>query len=290
MNYYNENDPWCVHLLDELSTMGIIPAGYVDPRPIQEVTPNDLKGFTQCHFFAGGGFWPIAAQAAGWPEDRQLWTGSCPCQPFSVAGKQEGNDDPRHLWPYFSRLISEVRPAHIMGEQVGSKAGYTWFDGVCDDLEKENYTCGAADIAACAVDAPHKRARLYWHGHLAYHHGRDPSQGKQAVESGNRAQGALVYPVGEGSQRYGWNGDSEEGWQESFRSPFDASDSAGQSYWGSQWIECYDGKARRTKPDIRFLVNGVLGRVDHWRTAGNAIVPILAEQVIRSYIETYIET
>ena len=90
-----------------------------------------------------------------------MWTGSCPCQPFSVAGKGGGADDPRHLWPDFFRLIGAARPPVVMGEQVAGKAGRDWFHGVRADLAGSAYGARAVDIPACAVDAPHIRQRLY---------------------------------------------------------------------------------------------------------------------------------
>ncbi|WP_367727330.1 DNA cytosine methyltransferase [Agrobacterium radiobacter] len=99
---------------------------------------------------------------AGYPDDRELWTGSCPCQPFSVAGKGEGQADERHLWPVFFGLIAARRPAVVMGEQVAAAVGKDWLDGVHSDLEGIGYACGAAVVPACAVDAPHRRDRLWF--------------------------------------------------------------------------------------------------------------------------------
>ena len=83
--YYNDNELFVVQWLRNLIAAGHLPAGDVDERPIQEVQADDLKGYTQCHFFAGIGGWALALQLAGW--DGSVWTGSCPCQPFSTAGK-----------------------------------------------------------------------------------------------------------------------------------------------------------------------------------------------------------
>ena len=88
VNYYNEWDKGAAAWLRELINNKLIPYGYVDERSITEVTPSDLEGFTQCHFFAGIGGWPLALQLAGVPASTRLWTGSPPCQPFSTAGKQ----------------------------------------------------------------------------------------------------------------------------------------------------------------------------------------------------------
>ncbi len=160
--YFNEFDPNAAQWLRNLIAAGHLPAGDVDERSITDVRADDLRGYTQWHFFAGIGGWGHALRLAGWPDDRPIWTGSCPCQPFSNAGKGAGTDDPRHLWPDFFRLIAAVRPPVVMGEQVAGQAGYGWLDGVRTDLASEGYASRGVDIPACAVDAPHIRQRLYW--------------------------------------------------------------------------------------------------------------------------------
>lgn len=162
MNYYNEFDPKAAAWLQELINEGLIPNGNIDTRSITDVQPADLEGFVQCHFFAGIGGWPYALKLAGWPETRPVWTGSCPCQPFSCAGKQLGERDERHLWPAFFRLIRECRPECVFGEQVAGAIGKGWLDGICADLEAENYAVGACVLGAHSVGAPHIRQRLYW--------------------------------------------------------------------------------------------------------------------------------
>lgn len=162
MNYYNEHDNFAADWLENLIKTGLIPDGKVDRRSIVEVQADDVRGFTQCHFFAGIGGWSLALRLACWGPDRPVWTGSCPCQPFSRAGKQKGQEDERHLWPEMFRLIRECQPVTVFGEQVASAIGHGWLDGISDDLEGENYAVGSIVLGAFSVGSPHKRSRLYW--------------------------------------------------------------------------------------------------------------------------------
>lgn len=160
--YYNEIDPFAAQWLHNLIDAGHIAPGDVDTRSITEVQPDDIKNYTQVHLFAGLGGWSLALRLAGWPDDRPVWTGSCPCQPFSSAGKQKGHADERHLWPEMFRLVRECQPSVVFGEQVSSAIGHGWLDGVFGDLEGAGYETGAAVLPACFVGAPHMRARLYF--------------------------------------------------------------------------------------------------------------------------------
>lgn len=162
--YYNEFDPFAAQWLRELIKCGFIADGVVDDRSITEVKADDLKEFTQCHFFAGIGGWSYALRLAGVSDGARLWTGSCPCQSFSVAGKQKGFDDERHLWPVFSKLIDECKPSIVFGEQVETAIKHGWLDLVQDDLESYGYACASAVLPAACVGAPHIRHRLYWGG------------------------------------------------------------------------------------------------------------------------------
>ena len=160
--YYNEIDPKAAAWLRELIAQGHIAPGTVDERDIQDVRPDELVGFTQCHFFAGIGGWSYALRLAGWPDDRPVWTGSCPCQPFSAAGKRAGFADERHLWPAWFWLIEQRRPGVVFGEQVASPDGLKWFDLVSTDMEGAGYACAAFDLGAAGVGAPNIRQRLWF--------------------------------------------------------------------------------------------------------------------------------
>lgn len=160
--YYNEIDPYAAQWLRNLIAAGHIAPGDVDERSIEDVKPDDLRNYTQCHFFAGIGVWSYALRNAGWPDDKPVWTGSCPCQPFSAAGKGSGFDDERHLWPHFHWLISECRPQHVLGEQVASGNANAWFDLVQADVEAMGYAFGLVPFPSAGVGAPHIRDRAYW--------------------------------------------------------------------------------------------------------------------------------
>ena len=333
--YYNENDPRAAAWLRNLIGKGLISHGDVDDRSIADVQPGDLRGYRRVHMFAGIGGWDYAARLAGWPEDRELWTGSCPCQPFSVAGKQTGTDDPRHLWPDFFRLISAYRPAVVMGEQVSRKAGMGWFDGVRSDLEGAGYASRALDIPACAIDAPHIRSRLWWcavadavrercewrEGAENWRH--DDRQDAGRIEGngaftssheigGNRVGDATSFGWREGRPepelRSGGtavgcpdvsgvaHGDADRSRLAIGRSqpghlgaecpPAERADGRNGSFWAdAEWIACHDGKARRTKPGLPLLANGIPGRVAKWRGMGNAIVPQVAAEIIKAFLE-----
>jgi len=184
--YYNEIDPFAAQWLRNLIAAGHIAPGEVDERSIEDVTPDDLRGFTQCHFFAGIGVWSHSLRLAGWPDDRSVWTGSCPCQPFSAAGKGYGFADERHLWPHFFHLISERRPQHVFGEQVASGNANTWFDLVQADLEGMGYAFGLVPFTSAGIGAPHIRERAYW---VAEPAGEQHQKLLPGLEKGNSEEG-----------------------------------------------------------------------------------------------------
>lgn len=359
--YYNDNDPKCCAWLRELIVDGLIFAGVVDCRSITDIDPASLADYDQCHFFAGIGGWPLALLWADWPADRQVWTGSCPCQPFSCAGKGRGTDDERHLWPAFRRLIAECRPATVFGEQVASKAGREWLAGVRSDLETLAYAVGAADLCAASVGAPHIRQRLWWVANSQNMHGigsddnrRSNSEMSRSVpESGDGSDtgvsGGLADPEaaerGGVREKHTGRGDAEVGRSsgvvgglgngiiqglEGHGRLGEEPVPEGRSCWNGPtiWHPCRDGKQRRIpgrmvyatgigqrggsknctgeqsevlgqglehcteserieiEPALFPLAHGIPGRVGLLRGAGNTIVPEVAAEFIRAYLET----
>lgn len=201
MNYYNEFDPNAAQWLRNLIARGAIPDGYVDDRSILDVKPADLAGFTQCHFFAGIGGWSLALALAGISPEVPLWTGSPPCQPFSVAGLQKGSADPRHLAPAFLDLIGECRPRRVYGEQVAAAVNKDdWLDALCIELEGQGYLFGASVLPAAGIGAAHKRERLFfgaadWMADADSNLYRGPvagSYGAANAETGGHGSGIII--------------------------------------------------------------------------------------------------
>ena len=254
--YYNEYNPEAAEWLRELIKAGMIAAGEVDERSILDVKPYELRKFTQCHFFAGIGGWSYALRLAGWPDDRPVWTGSCPCQPFSKAGKGKGFADERHLWPAWFWLISQSRPDTIFGEQVATKTGDGWFDLVRYDLEKKSYAIGLCEICPAAVGAPHRgRERNFF-------------VADSNIERQHR-QHTLLFrgqPI-KSSIKITGCGKSCGAWL------------------SGEWQTCKDGRKWFLEPGIEPLAHGLPERMGLLRGYGNAIVPQVAAEVIKAYME-----
>ena len=311
--YYNEIDSYAAQWLRNLIQAGHIAPGDVDERSIVDVKPDDLRGYDQCHFFAGIGGWSLALRLAGWPDDRPVWTGSCPCQPFSAAGAGKAADDERHLWPRWFPLIAQRRPAIVFGEQVEAAIGWGWLDAVFSDLEGEGYACGAAVLPACGVGAPHIRQRLWFvanadEGRSGWYAGAIPGAQGEVERSVRRiADGAeFSGAVGElaFAEHRGRQGRKPE-WQRSGaalssgtnRSLVNATSEQvgipGRAWqprispWSDlEWLPCTDGKARPVDPGTFPLAHGIPGRVGRLRAYGNAISPPCAEAFIRCVMES----
>jgi DNA (cytosine-5)-methyltransferase 1 len=147
---YIEIDAYCRDWLRNLIAADLICPGDV-VGDILDVRPRDLDRYNQVHAFAGIGIWSGSLRDAGYRDTDHVWTGSCPCQPFSAAGQRGGFADERHLWPAFFHLIEQCRPPKVFGEQVASPDGLQWLDLVSSDLEGAHYAIGAADLCAAGI-------------------------------------------------------------------------------------------------------------------------------------------
>ena len=253
-HYYNENDEFAADWLETLIEWGEIPYGVVDRRSIVEVKARELSRHTQCHFFAGIGGWAYALKLAGVPPTERIWTGSCPCQPFSVMGLKKGEQDERHLWPVFHGLVDECHPPVVYGEQVASDDGLEWLSGVRADLQASGYEVGAADLAAAGVTAPHIRQRLYWVGDAndsrLERHARYVRESRRAEAVGSVAAPGGAVP---------WN--------------------------SARVITDKDGRRRRCEPGTSPMAYRLPAHVGLLRAYGNVIVPQVAARFVRAHRE-----
>ena len=299
--FYNEIAAYPAAWTRNLIAAGHVADGVVDERSIVELDATELVGFEQCHFFAGISGWSYALRLAGWPDDRPVWTASCPCQPFSTAGKGRGTDDERHLWPVLFELVRECRPSVLFGEQVASPAGRAWFDAVSADLESAGYAVGAANLCAASVGAPHIRQRLYFvavadadgtgpQGRGERRDGGDERatrargvagerladdssggrrEGRQSRDSSERAGSSDDGRMGDADRESGGRDGRavpcEEGSAWRMRAvdhgPRTASDNILSAWSDAEWIPCTDGKSRPAQPGSFPLAYGVPSRV-----------------------------
>ena len=250
--FYNEIDRLCCDWLQDLIDARLITPGKIDDRPVQELSPDDFRGYERVHFFAGIAGWDHALNLAGWRGP--VWTGSCPCQPFSAAGKGKGAADDRHLWPYWFRFVRECRPATVFGEQVAAAIGRGWLDAVFADLEAQSYACASAVLPACGVGAPHLRQRVWFVA---------DSGGNRREERINQCR---VAPT---SRQQGYS----------------PKRSCSATWADLEWLPCTDGKARPVEPGTFPLAHGIPGRVGRLRAYGNAIVPQVAAEFIKAATE-----
>ena len=248
--YYNEIDPFAAEWLRQLISVGHIAPGDVDTRSIVDVRPDDLRGYTQCHFFAGIGVWSYALRRAGWPDERPVWTGSCPCQPYSRANavwkRGTGRDDDRHLWPYWRPLIAELKPPVLFGEQVTDAVAAGWLDEVFDDMERDGYACAAAALPALSVGSPQERLRLWFVCHA------------------------------DAKRRKGLGVPEEDARESCNLASWRAVAGADGAYRGKRWL---------SGPGLRFLVDGPSARMGNLRAYGNAIVPQVAQAFIEAAVD-----
>lgn len=295
--YYNEIDPFVAQWLRNLIADNNLPPGDVDERSIEDVAPDDIMGYDQCHFFAGIGGWPLALRQAGWPDDKPVWTGSCPCQPFSTAGKGSGFADERHLWPAFHWLIQERLPTVVFGEQVASSRVDPWIDLVHADLEALDYAFGCLAAPAASVGAPHIRERAYWvaysertrlEGFSWYGDDRGKPGRVETQPTGPTAESCELGGLG---NAHGERCNGIELCIQQRQSRQDRAQTAGASetggFWQSaDWLPCADGKWRPVEPGTFPLAARIPGRVGQIRAYGNAICVPQAVEFIKMIMES----
>ena len=313
--YYNEFDPKAASWIRQLIDYGLIMDGMVDNRSILEVTPDDLKGFTRHHFFAGIGGWELALQLANWPIDRPVCTASLPCQPFSVAGAQKGKEDERHLLPHFIELVKQCNFQTIFGEQVPGAIKHGWSDDLCTEMEREKYRVGQIVLTAAGEGAPHIRQRLFWVADSSKQRQsgqRELGQPLHTTENQDReinriiGTGDISNGMGD-TELHGYNGSEirRSIGESKIESGMLKSEGSNTEWSDPDWLYCRDKKYRPIKPSIEPLANGLSrgvgyssdpsepidadntqeARVMRLKGYGNAIVPQVAASFIKAFME-----
>jgi DNA (cytosine-5)-methyltransferase 1 len=209
-----------------------------------------------------------------------LICGGYPCQPFSVAGERRGAEDDRHLWPEMFRLVQELRPTWVIGENVAGHINMG-LDEVLADLETEGYTARTFVIPACAVDAHHRRDRglctRLWRMNTSSGSGRDSESviGRQDNEAERSQDTNTITRSGENVAYT--NGSQCQRNSSAIRTSAKYSDIGGPSWW-------------KPEPDVGRVANGVPRRSHRLKQLGNAVVPQVVEQIAKSIWRIEYET
>jgi len=196
--------------------------------------------------------------------DIDVLTGGFPCQPFSCAGKRKGKGDDRFLWPEMFRIIKEIRPRWVVAENVAGIVRMA-LDDCLSDLESEGYSTQAVIIPACAVNAPHRRDRVWIVAHDSKLIGWTEQKSKrQRIKTSNSSQ-----DVADSNSKYK---------QELF----------GRNQLGNEikkisfgWRNAPDRRQWESEPDVGRVAHGVPNRVDRLKSLGNAIVPQVAYRIFK---------
>ena len=245
-----------------------------------------------------------------------LVCGGFPCQPFSVAGKQLGAEDDRALWPEMLRVIREVAPRWVIGENVSGIIPME-LDNVLSDLEGEGYTCWTFVLPACAVDAHHRRDRVWVVAHSSsdvwrntqssFGRSDNEAERSQDTDKTSRPSKDVADATGAGlasgkPSRVGANEKKNKarlGFQ-SERRGVEVADTARQRQQESGTLGDAIGEKTKRKreatkpfdgsqpclwepePNVGRVANGVPNRVDRLKQLGNAVVPQIPELIGRA--------
>jgi DNA (cytosine-5)-methyltransferase 1 len=181
--------------------------------------------------------------------------GGYPCQPFSGAGKREGSNDPRHLWPEFARILRELRPRYAVLENVADHLSLGFGD-VLGDLSDLGYDAEWSVVSACAVGAPHPRHRVFV---VAY-----PTGGRRSEVLREHAEGS----------------DTTSVWADGATAPLDTSCALARRHTWAQGVG---------EPPLLGMAHGLPHHVDRLAALGNAVVPQVAEVVGRRLLAVHAE-
>jgi DNA (cytosine-5)-methyltransferase 1 len=198
-------------------------------------------------------------------------SGGFPCQPFSVAGKQKGKGDDRYLWPEMLRVIRELRPRCVVGENVPGiikiAAGQ-----VVKDLERAGYHVIVFNFEAAAVGTWHRRSRVFFVGIADV-----ADAARERIQ--RHAEICATKPAERSGQM---QSDAESGNEAVYDTM--CSGCAGDARWGKSW-ELADGRCWAAEPNVGRVAHGIPARVDRLKCLGNAVVPQQAYPIFKALME-----
>jgi len=196
-------------------------------------------------------------------------TGGYPCQPFSVAGRKKGEQDPRHLWPEYFRLVKELRPTWVIGENVSGhiKQG---LDTVLENLESEGYSTRTFSISASSIGANHKRERVW----ILAHSGRSLREGTELGRENENEIGkenANQFERSSSTSQSNVADSERERLQRSEQYETHTRETSTQFPTAEQ-IEA-TGLHWAIEPDVGRVAHGIPNRMDRLKSLGNSLVP-----------------
>jgi DNA (cytosine-5)-methyltransferase 1 len=211
-------------------------------------------------------------------------TGGYPCQPFSIAGRQKGEQDPRHLWPEYFRLVKELRPTWVIGENVSGhiKLG---LDTVIEDLESEDYSVRPFSISASSIGANHQRERIWILAHSrrsqwprAELRGENENETRQenANQFERSSSTSEVDVANTNDERLQRQWQSRNQFTPRFNSSRESSEE-GQRTVGQGWWE--------SEPNMGRVAHGIPKRVDRLKSLGNSLVPQIPYYIGKTILE-----
>lgn len=207
-----------------------------------------------------------------------LICGGFPCQPVSHAGRRQGKDDDRWLWPFMYQVIESVRPTWVLGENVVGLITMG-LDDILSDLGNLGYSTWQAVIPAASVQAPHIRERVFVVAHTdsvrqPQSQGSQPEQRRRSVHGGEIVVAHTMCPGLSFPQQRGIPSEAER-WEQAGPAVAEC-----RGPWSdAEWVTGRDGKTRAFKPGLHLLAHGVPNRVDQSRGLGNAVVTQLAYEI-----------
>ena len=222
----------------------------------------------------------LANDPDGLVPDCDILTAGYPCQPFSVAGKQRGEEDDRHIWPEIFRIIKAKRPNWIVCENVYGHISMG-LDTVLSDLETEGYSCQPFIVPACAVNAPHRRDRLWIVGY-AEDNGRDgwaETIGREGAKNKQVEQFSIWGKFSRPSENVAYTDNKRSQGRLSGRKDAERQSEHGHTRCSSAVHRQPTEEWWAAEPSMGRVANGIPKRVDRLKGLGNAIVPQIAMQI-----------